>query len=96
MNLCIISDEDDFDCYNRSDGKPVYTNIDDELQLLPKENNLTPEQGINIGKPKTPEPIRKFKRLPFAKQTEKLSRVPYQTNNKKKILITVIYYRKRR
>ena len=71
MSLSIISDEDDFDCYNRSEGKPVHTNIGDELQLLPKENNLTPEQGINIEKPKTPEPIRKSKRLSFAKQTKK-------------------------
>ena len=84
MNLNIISDEDDFDCYNRCEGIPVHTNIDDELQLLPKENNLTPEQDINIEKPKTPEPVRKSKRLPFAKQTEKLGGVPYQTSNNKK------------
>ena len=58
MNLKTISDEDDFDCYNGSERKPVHKNIDDELQLLPKENNLTPEQGINIKKPKTPEPIK--------------------------------------
>ena len=31
--------------HTKSEGKPVHTNIDDELQLLPKENNLTPEQG---------------------------------------------------
>ena len=72
LNLSIISDEDDFYCYFRSDGKPIHTNIDDELQLIPKENNLTPEQGIYIEKPKTPESVRKSKRLPFAKQTEKL------------------------
>ena len=100
LNLSIISDEDDFDCYNKSEGKPIHTNMNDELGLLPKENNLTPEQGIYIEKPKTPEPVRKSKRLPFAKQTEKyhtekLGAVPYETNNKKKILITVIYYRKR-
>ena len=58
--------------------------MDDELQLLPKENNRTPEQGIYIEKPKTPEPVRKSKRLPFAKQTKKLGGVPYQTNNNKK------------
>ena len=84
MNLSIISDDDDFECYNKSEGKPVHTNIDDELQLLPKENNLTPEQGINIEKPKTQEPIRKSKRLSFARPTEKLGGVPYQTNNNKK------------
>ena len=84
MNLSIISDDDDFECYNKAEGKPVHTNIDDELQLLPKESNLTPEQGINIEKPKTLEPTRKSKRLPFAKQTKKLGRMPYQTNNKKK------------
>ena len=43
LNLSIISD-DEFDCYNKLDGKPVQTNILDELQLLPKDNNLTPEQ----------------------------------------------------
>ena len=84
MNLSIISDDDDFECYNKSERKPVHTNIDDELQLLSKENNLTPEQGINIEKPKTLEPRRKSKRLPFARQTEKLGGVPYQTNNIKK------------
>ena len=44
LNLSIISD-DEFDCYNKSEGKPVQTNIENELQLLPKDNNLTPEQG---------------------------------------------------
>ena len=37
LNLSIVSDEE-FDCYNNSNGKPVLANIDDELQLLPKEN----------------------------------------------------------
>ena len=82
LTLTIISDEDDFDCYNRSEGKPIRTNIDDELQLLPTENNLTPEHGIDIEKPKTPEPVRKSERLPFAKK-RKLCGVPYQTNNNK-------------
>ena len=63
----------------------MHTNIENELQLLPKENNLTSEQGyIYIEKPKTPEPVKKSKRLPFAKQTEKLGGVPYQTNNNRK------------
>ena len=48
--LSIISDDDDFECYNKSEGKPVQTNIDDELQTLPKETNLTPEHGIYKGK----------------------------------------------
>ena len=46
LNLSIVSGEE-FDSYNKSDGKPVHTNIDDELQLLPKENKLTPDQGIH-------------------------------------------------
>ena len=87
LNLSIISD-DEFDCYNKSEGKPIQTNPDDELQLLPKENNLTPEQGRykkkNQTKPK--EPVRRSNRLPFAKQTEKLGGVPYHTNNNKKKL----------
>ena len=37
-----------------------------------------------IEKPKTPEPVKKSKRLPFAKQSEKLGGVPSQTNNNKK------------
>ena len=61
--------------------------MDDELQLLPKENNLKktkPEQGLYIEEPKTPEPVRKSKRLLFAKQTENLGGVPYQTNRNEK------------
>ena len=45
LNLSIVSDKE-FDCYNESDGKPVHANIEDELQLLPKDNKLTPGQGI--------------------------------------------------
>ena len=44
LNLSIISDDDDFECYNKAEGKPIQVNIDDELQLHPKETNLTPEQ----------------------------------------------------
>ena len=44
-NLSIVSDEE-FDCYNKSDGKPVQRVIDDDFQLLPKDNKLTPGQGI--------------------------------------------------
>ena len=49
LNLSFISDEDDFECYNKAEGKPIQVNIDDELQLHPKETNLTPEQGNNSG-----------------------------------------------
>ena len=85
LDLSIVSD-DDFQCYNTSEGKPVHTNLDDELQLLPKETNLTPETGIK-SKDTTNEQnqsVRKSKRIPNAKQTEKLGGIPYQTNNNKK------------
>ena len=87
LNLSIISD-DEFECYNKSEGKPVHTNIEDELQLLPKNNSLTPEQGrYKKNKHKKPtESVRRSNRLPFGKQTEKLGGVPYQTNNSKKKL----------
>ena len=49
LNLSIVSDEE-FDCYNISEGKLVHTNIGDELQLLPIENKLTHDQGIFNGK----------------------------------------------
>ena len=78
LNLSIISD-DEVECYKKFDGKSVHTNIDNELQLFPKENNLTPEQGIYNGKNKTIEPphrVRKCKRLPSAKQTGTLCGVP--------------------
>ena len=78
LNLSIVSDEE-FDCYNKSDGKLIHTNIDDELQLLPKENKLTPDQGIHEGK-------NQIDYLFTAKQTEKLDRVPYHANNNKKKL----------
>ena len=56
LNLNIISD-DEVECYNKSESKPVHTIIDDELQLLPKEKTLTIEQGIYIRqKLKTVEP----------------------------------------
>ena len=81
-----MSDEE-FDCCKKSEGKPVQTNIDDELHLLPKDNKLTPGQGTYKGRNKTTEPqtsVRRSNRLPFAKQTEKLGGVPYQTNNNRK------------
>ena len=61
-------------------------NVDDELQIHPKETRLSPETGINhdhiITKPTTP--VRRSRRLPFAKQTDKLGGIPYQTNNNRK------------
>ena len=45
LDLSMVSD-DEFQCYNTSEAKPIHTGIDDELQLLPKETNLTPETGI--------------------------------------------------
>ena len=43
INLSIVSDEE-FDRYNKSEGKPLHTNIDYEIHLLPKENKLTEEE----------------------------------------------------
>ena len=86
LDLSIVSD-DEFQCYNTSEGKPVDPNLEDELQLLPKETNLTPETGIKT-KNTTNEQnqsVRKSKRIPHAKQPKKLGGKPYQTiNNKKK------------
>ena len=45
LNLSIVSD-DEFNYYNNSDGKPIHTNIEDELQIHSKETRLTPETGI--------------------------------------------------
>ena len=86
LDLSMVSD-DEFQCYNTSEGKPVHANIDDELQLLPNETNLTPETGIKTN-PLINEPqlsVRKSKRIPNARQTEKLGGIPYSTNNKRKI-----------
>ena len=81
MNLSNVSD-DEFNCYNNSDGKPMHTNVEDELQILSKETRLTPETGINHDHitTKLKTPIRRSRRLPFAKQTEKLGGIPYRTN----------------
>ena len=80
LDLSIVSD-DEFNCYNNSEGKPISVNVDDELQIHPKETRLSPETGINhdhiITKPTTP--VRRSRRLPFAKQTDKLGGIPYQT-----------------
>ena len=82
LDLSIVSDEE-FQCYNKSDGKPIHTNLDDELQLLPKETNLTPETGIKTTNEQNLS-VRKSKRIPYAKKNEKLGGIPYQTNNNKK------------
>ena len=67
LNLSMVSD-DEFQCYNTSEGNPVHTNMDDELQLLPKETNLTPETGIKTNSlPNEPhQSVRKSKRIPNA------------------------------
>ena len=85
LYLSMVSDDDDFQCYNTSDGKPVHTNVD-ELQLLLKETNLTPEPGINTNLPseESHQTVRKSKRIPNAKQTEKFGGISYYTNNNKK------------
>ena len=82
LDLSLVSD-DEFQCYNTSEEKTVHANIDDELQLLPRETNLTPETGIKTN-PLINEPqqtVRKSKRIPNARQTEKLGSIPYSTNN---------------
>ena len=88
LDLSMVSD-DEFQCNNSSEGKPVLANIDDELQLLPMETNLTPETGIKTN-PLSNEPqqtVRKSKKIPNARQTEKLGGIPYSTNNNKRKII---------
>ena len=82
LDLSIVSDEE-FNCYNNSEGRPISVNVEDELQIHPKETRLSPETGINHGhiKNKATSHVRRSSRLPFAKQTEKLGGIPYQTNN---------------
>ena len=84
--LSMVSDDDDFQCYNTGEGKPVHTNIDDDLQWLPKETNLTPEPGVktNLPSEESHQTVRKSKRIPNAKQTEKLGGISCHTNNNKK------------
>ena len=85
LDLSMVSD-DEFQCYNTSEGKPVHADVDDELQLLPKETNLTPETGIKTNSlhDELHQSVRKSKRIPNAKQTETLDGIPYFTNNNKK------------
>ena len=85
LDLSLVSN-DDVQCNNTAEGKPVHTNIDAELQLLPKELTLTQEPGIKIGKNKSVEPqqtLRRSQRVPFVKPTEKLGGVPYCNGNNK-------------
>ena len=48
LDLSVVSN-DDFNSYNNSDSKPIHTNVEDELQIHPKEARLTSETGINHG-----------------------------------------------
>ena len=65
LDLSMVSD-DEFQCYNTSEGKPVHANIDDELQLLLKETNLTPETGIKTNPLNNePQTVRKSKKYPM-------------------------------
>ena len=76
--MTIVFEDEKLQCYNTSEGKPVHTNVDDELQLLPKETTLIPEIDKNPEKlPKSHQTVRKSKRLHVAKQTKKLGGVPY-------------------
>ena len=87
LELSMMSDDDDFHCFNTSEENPVHTNLDDDLPLLPKETNLTPETGIKRNEPfdESHITVRKSKRILYAKQTEKLDGIPaYTDNNKKK------------
>ena len=43
LNLSIVRDEDEFDCYNKSDGKPVHTFPEDEIRIHTSEEGITPE-----------------------------------------------------
>ena len=91
-------DEDEFDCYNKSDGKPVHTFPEDEIRLHTSEERITPESvSIKINKQNN-EPSRRSKRLPFAKQTDKLGSISYAPGrNKKKQngkIISTMLYRK--
>ena len=89
LDLSFVSD-DYIQCYKTAEGKPVHTNIDDELQLLPKETTSTPETGIKIEENSSAEPQpqqlwRRSQRLRLAKQTEKQGGVPcYIENNRRK------------
>ena len=86
FDLSMVSEDDDFQCYNTSEGKPVHTSLDGELHMLPKHTNLTPETDIktNLLSDESHQTVRKSKRIPYAKQTEILGGIPYSTNNNEK------------
>ena len=73
LDLSMISEDDDFHCYNTAEGKPVHFNIEDERQLLPKGTTPTPKTGIKIDNNtyRTTPNSEMIKKLPVAKQTEK-------------------------
>ena len=48
LNLSIVRDED-FDCYNKSDDKPVHTKTEDEIQFLLRDDEFRPQQGKTNG-----------------------------------------------
>ena len=81
LNLSIVSD-DEFNCYNNSDGQPIHTNVEYELQIHSKETRLTPDTDIYhdhiTTKLKTPS--RRSRRLPFAKTNQKIRRYPISNN----------------
>ena len=52
VDLSIISD-DDFNCYGVKGRQTVHTNIEGELQIYPREFNLTAETGITYGQTPT-------------------------------------------
>ena len=74
---------------NISCGKPVHTNIEDELYLPTKETNLTPETGIDTEQ--SPEElhhvVRKSKSVPY-------ERTAFWNNKKKQKTsrCTVLHY----
>ena len=39
LDLSMVSDDDDFQCYFTGERRPVQTHIDDELQLLLKNEH---------------------------------------------------------
>ena len=85
----MVSEEEDSNCYNNSDGKPVHTNIEVELQLLPLKTNviletcINPEHLINEPHPvRMSQSVTKSKRLPHEKQ--KLGSLLYQSINNRK------------
>ena len=85
MHLSMISN---FNCYINSDAKLVHTITGVEIQIDPKETNLARKTGIiseQIHYELTSS-VRKSKRIPFAKQTGKMGRVPQYTRKKTELV----------